>query len=61
MAAALKLDLPEQALERLATLEKTLLGLRGLIDWKEEPALVFPGEIAAWPDPEEGAFRGDAQ
>jgi hypothetical protein len=50
IAAALKVDLPEPAVERLQALEKTLLGLRGLIDWQEEPAVLFDGEIPEWPE-----------
>jgi hypothetical protein len=50
LAAAQKIELTEQGLERLEGLSKTLLGLRGLIDWTEEPGQVYrvegPGEEA---------------
>jgi hypothetical protein len=42
LAEAQGVELSEQARERLAALEKRMLGLRGLIDWMEEPSLVFP-------------------
>lgn len=41
LAEAQKIDLSDTACERLEGLSKTLLGLRGLIDWTEEPAQVF--------------------
>ena len=41
MAEAQKIELSDTARERLEGLSKTLLGLRGLIDWTEEPAAVF--------------------
>jgi hypothetical protein len=41
LAEANKVELSETSLERLEGLSKTLLGLRGLIDWKEEPAGAF--------------------
>ncbi|GEM_PF-1676541 len=41
LAAAQKIELTETARERLEGLSKTLLGLRGLIDWTEEPAQIF--------------------
>lgn len=59
IAAALKINLPEPAFLRLAALEKTLLGLRGLIDWKEEPAILFPGDLPELP--EAPSPQGDAQ
>lgn len=42
LAEAQGVELSDQARERLAALEKRMLGLRGLIDWMEEPSLVFP-------------------
>jgi hypothetical protein len=50
IAAAQKVELTDVAVARLETLEKTLLGLRGLVDWKEEPAIVFPGDPPALPE-----------
>jgi hypothetical protein len=50
LAEAHEVELTAAACERLAALEKKMLGLRGLIDWMEEPALVFP--LAR--EPEEG-------
>lgn len=48
IAAAQGVELPDSALERLAALETALKPLKGLLDWKEEPASVFlPGEIQA--------------
>lgn len=41
LASAQKIELTEQGLERLEGLSKTLLGLRGLIDWTEEPGQVY--------------------
>jgi hypothetical protein len=41
IAAALKVELGEGARHTLETLDKTMLGLRGLIDWGEEPALTM--------------------
>jgi hypothetical protein len=42
IAAAQGVEIPDSALERLASLEAALKPLKGLLDWKEEPALVFP-------------------
>lgn len=50
IAAALKVDLADTAVARLEALEKTLLGLRGLIDWQEEPAVQFSGDVPALPE-----------
>lgn len=41
LAAAQKLELPDQSVARLEELGKTMLGLRGMIDWTEEPAQIF--------------------
>ncbi len=41
IAAAQKIELSETQLERLEALGKTMLGLRGMIDWSEEPAILF--------------------
>ena len=41
IAAAQKIDLSDSSIERLEGIAKTLLGLRGLVDWTEEPAQVF--------------------
>lgn len=41
LAEAQKIELSDTARERLEGLSKTLLGLRGLIDWTEEPVEVF--------------------
>lgn len=41
LAAAQKLELTEQSVTRLEELSKTMLGLRGMIDWTEEPPQVF--------------------
>lgn len=41
LAEAQHLDLPDSAIQRLEAISKSLLGLRGLIDWGEEPAPVF--------------------
>jgi len=40
-AEAHRVELPEAALRRLEALSRTLLGLRGMLDWGEEPAEVF--------------------
>lgn len=41
LAAAQKLELSDQSVARLEELGKTMLGLRGMIDWTEEPAQIF--------------------
>lgn len=41
MADAHRVELPEAALERLRAISRTLLGLRGMLDWGEEPAEIF--------------------
>ncbi|MGC4052104.1 MAG: hypothetical protein QM757_22430 [Paludibaculum sp.] len=41
LAAAQKLELPDQSIARLEELGKTMLGLRGMIDWTEDPAQIF--------------------
>jgi|GEM_PF-2928179 len=40
-AEAHRVELPEASLRRLEALSHTLLGLRGMLDWGEEPAEVF--------------------
>lgn len=42
MAKAQGIEIDDTTRERLEALEQRLLGLRGLIDWMEEPSLVFP-------------------
>ena len=44
LAAAQKIELSETSIVRLEALAKTMLGLRGLIDWTEEPAQSFSVE-----------------
>jgi hypothetical protein len=39
IAAGLKIELGEGAKRTLEGLDKSMLGLRGLIDWQEEPVL----------------------
>ena len=47
-AAGLKIELTEAMQRTLEGLDKNMLGLRGLIDWQEEPilhcAVPLPGE-----------------
>lgn len=38
-AAGLKIELTEKMQKTLEGLDKNMLGLRGLIDWQEEPIL----------------------
>ena len=38
-AAGLKIEITEKMLKSLEELDKNMLGLRGLIDWQEEPIL----------------------
>jgi hypothetical protein len=42
IAAGLKIELTDGQRQTLETLDRTMLGLRGLIDWGEEPALSMP-------------------
>lgn len=39
IAAGLNIELGERAKQTLEGLDKSMLGLRGLIDWQEEPVL----------------------
>ena len=41
LAAAQKVELGESQLKRLEDLSRTMLGLRGMIDWMEQPAISF--------------------
>ena len=41
LAAAQKIELSDTQRERLEMLAKTMLGLRGMIDWTEEPSITF--------------------
>jgi hypothetical protein len=58
IAAALKIELGDGSRRTLETLDKTMLGLRGLIDWGEEPAVSVPvldsGDDAPKPGPAAG-------
>jgi hypothetical protein len=45
-AEAQKIELTEVSLQRLEALSRTMLGLRGMLDWGEEPAEVFCVEPA---------------
>jgi hypothetical protein len=38
-AAGLKIEITEQMQKTLEGLDRNMLGLRGLIDWQEEPIL----------------------
>jgi hypothetical protein len=51
IAAGLNIELGEGAKRTLEGLDKTMLGLRGLIDWQEEP-VVQCGVLAAEDDAE---------
>jgi hypothetical protein len=41
LAAAQKIEINDTQKERLEALAKTMLGLRGMIDWTEQPAISF--------------------
>jgi len=41
IAEAQKIEISEKQRERLEALGRTMIGLRGLIDWTEEPITVF--------------------
>ncbi len=41
IAEAQKVELPEVSLQRLEALSRAMLGLRGMLDWGEEPAEIF--------------------
>jgi hypothetical protein len=49
-AAGLKIEITEKMQKTLEGLDKNMLGLRGLIDWQEEPIL-----HSAVPQPEDDA------
>ncbi len=49
-AAGLKIEITEKMLKTLEGLDKNMLGLRGLIDWQEEPIL-----LCTMPAPEDEA------
>ncbi len=49
-AAGLKIEITETMLKTLEGLDKNMLGLRGLVDWQEEPIL-----HCAVPQPEDDA------
>jgi hypothetical protein len=49
-AAGLKIEITETMQKTLEGLDKNMLGLRGLIDWQEEPIL-----HCAVPQPEDDA------
>lgn len=49
-AAGLKIEITEGMQKTLEGLDKNMLGLRGLIDWGEEPIL-----LCAAPEPEDDA------
>ena len=51
IAAGLKIDMSERMKATLEGLDKSMLGLRGLIDWQEEPVLL----CGAMPDEDEDA------
>jgi hypothetical protein len=42
IAVGLKIEISDSQRQTLETLDKTMLGLRGLIDWGEEPAVAIP-------------------
>jgi hypothetical protein len=50
IAAGLQIEITENSKKTLETLDKNMLGLRGLIDWQEEPILNCPV-----PQPEDDA------
>ncbi len=49
IAEGQRVELPEVSLQRLEALSRTMLGLRGMLDWGEEPAEVFRVDL---PQPE---------
>jgi len=49
-AAGLKIEITEPMQQTLETLDRNMLGLRGLIDWQEEPI-----ESCIVPPPEDDA------
>jgi len=58
LAEAQKLEISDSQRERLEAIGRTMAGLRGLIDWTEEPITVFDCEAgAAEASPGEGDVR----
>lgn len=53
LADAQKIALNDTQKQRLETLARTMLGLRGLVDWGEEPAQSFKVERVAPPAEED--------
>lgn len=41
LAAAQKIEISDRQREQLEAISKTMLGLRGMIDWSEQPAISF--------------------
>lgn len=46
LAAAQNIEISDVQRARLETLAKTMFGLRGMIDWSEQPAISFHVDIA---------------
>ncbi|NWF85801.1 MAG: hypothetical protein HXY18_18440 [Bryobacteraceae bacterium] len=57
MAEAQRVELSEQQRQRLEALGRTMAGLRGLIDWTEEPIIQFDSN-AGMPLPAPGGEEG---
>lgn len=61
IAEAHNVEITERQRERLESLSRAMLGLRGLIDWSEEPVSVFacfePAAAAAEPGQEDSRDR----
>lgn len=41
LAAAQKIEISDTQTAQLEAIAKTMLGLRGMIDWSEQPAIAF--------------------